>query len=122
MGMMSIITRRLLGAAREHERWIWWHHIRDVMAQSSRLFDGFPFGESVATIGSSLLTWRTKPVDGVVVVSPRTCAPALISEAQLRRDAGMPLLYVYNDGDPVDEARLAGFAWRLRARESRATA
>ena len=64
----------------------------------------------------------TQPINGVVVVSPRGCGPALVSEAQLRRGAEFPLLFVYNDGDPVDEARLAGFAWRLRAREPRATA
>jgi hypothetical protein len=29
------------------------------------------------------------------------------------------VLFVYNDGDPIDEARLAGFAWRLRARPAR---
>ena len=83
------------------------------------MFDGYPFGESIPTIGGALLSWATQPVDGVVVVSPRGCGPALVSEAQLRRGAGFPLLFVYNDGDPIDEARLAGFAWRLRAREPR---
>jgi len=52
-------------------------------------------------------------------VSPRGCGPALVSEAQLRRRGELPLLFVYNDGDPIDEARLAGFAWRLRSRPAR---
>ena len=99
--------------------WVFWHDIRAIDRESRRLFDGYPFGESIPTIGSALLTWRTQPVDGVVVVAPRGCGPALIAEAQLRRQAGLPGLFVYNDGDPIDEARLAGFAWRLRSREPR---
>ena len=52
-------------------------------------------------------------------MAPRGCGPALIAEAQLRREAGLPALFVYNDGDPIDEARLAGFAWRLHSRPAR---
>ena len=116
---MRYVVKRLLGAARLHEPWMFWHDVGDVWKASEPLFDGYPFGETIPTIGGALLTWATQPIDGVVVVSPRGCGPALVSEAQLRRGADFPLLFVYNDGDPVDEARLAGFAWRLRARESR---
>ena len=52
-------------------------------------------------------------------------APELpVAEAQRRRLAadGPPRLFVYNDGDPIDEDRLAGFAWRLRSRERRHSA
>ena len=116
---MRYVVKRLLGAARLHEPWMFWHDVGDVWKASEPLFDGYPFGETIPTIGGALLTWATQPIDGVVVVSPRGCGPALVSEAQLRRGADFPLLFVYNDGDPVDEARLAGFAWRLRAREPR---
>ena len=49
---------------------------------------------------------------------------AALAEAQRRRLAadGPPRLFVYNDGDPIDEDRLAGFAWRLRSRERRHSA
>ena len=50
-----------------------------------------------------------------MAVAPRGCGPGLIAEAQLRREPALPVLFVYNDGDPIDEARLTGFAWRLRA-------
>ena len=116
---MRYVVKRLLGVARPHEPWLFWHDVGEVWKASEPLFDGYPFGESIPTIGSTLLTWETQPVDGVVVVSPRGCGPALISEAQLRRGADAPLLFVYNDGDPIDASRLAGFAWRLRAREAR---
>ena len=115
---MRYVVKRLLGVARPHEPWMFWHDVGDIWKASEPLFDGYPFGETIPTIGGALHTWATQPIDGVVVVSPRGCGPALVSEAQLRRGAEFPLLFVYNDGDPVDEARLAGFAWRLRARES----
>ncbi len=117
---MRYVVRRLVAVTRRHEPWVFWHDVGDVWRASEELFDGYPFGETIPTVGSALRTWATEPVDGVVVVSPRGCAPALVSEAQLRRGAGFPLLFVYNDGDPIDQARLAGFAWRLRSRPERA--
>jgi activator of 2-hydroxyglutaryl-CoA dehydratase/predicted nucleotide-binding protein (sugar kinase/HSP70/actin superfamily) len=116
---MGVIVSRLLGAAREHQPWLFWNDIHDVEEASREAFDGYPFGESITSIGGALHSWRSRPVDGVVLVLPRGCGPALISEAQLRRASGAPTLYVYNDGDPIDVARLAGFAWRLRSRPAR---
>ncbi len=119
---MRVIVARLLGAAQEHQPWLFWNDIHAVEEASREAFDGYPFGESITSIGGALLTWRSRPVDGVVLVLPRGCGPALISEAQLRRASGAPTLFVYNDGDPIDVARLAGFAWRLRSRPARRAA
>ncbi len=116
---MQYIIRRLLAVVRREHPWVFWHDVREVDRTSRRLTSGYPFGETIPTIGGALLAWETRPVDGVVSVAPRGCGPALIAEAQLRREPGLPALFVYNDGDPIDEARLAGFAWRLRSRPSR---
>jgi activator of 2-hydroxyglutaryl-CoA dehydratase/predicted nucleotide-binding protein (sugar kinase/HSP70/actin superfamily) len=116
---MRYVVRRLLGAVRAEHPWAFWHDLRDVERESRRLVAPYPFGETIPAIGGALLSWRTQPVDGVVAVAPRGCGPALIAEAQLRREAGLPALFVYNDGDPIDEARIAGFAWRLRSRPAR---
>jgi predicted nucleotide-binding protein (sugar kinase/HSP70/actin superfamily) len=116
---MRYVVRRLLGAVRAEHPWAFWHDLRDVDRESRRLVAPYPFGETIPAVGGALLSWRTKPVDGVVSVAPRGCGPALIAEAQLRREAGLPALFVYNDGDPIDEARIAGFAWRLRSRPAR---
>ena len=116
---MRVVVSRLLGSAREHQPWLFWNDINAVEAASREAFDGYPFGESITSIGGALHTWQTRPVDGVVLVLPRGCGPALISEAQLRRASGAPTLFVYSDGDPIDVARLAGFAWRLRSRPAR---
>ncbi len=116
---MRYVVRRLLAAVRRDHPWAFWHDVRAVDRESRRLTSGYPFGETIPIVGGALLAWETQPVDGVVSVAPRGCGPALIAEAQLRREPGLPSLFVYNDGDPIDEARLAGFAWRLRSRPAR---
>lgn len=117
-----VMVRRLVAAVRAEHPWVFWHDVRDIDRESRRLTSGYPFGETIPTVGGALLTWRTQPIDGVVAVAPRGCGPALIAEAQLRREAGLPALFVYNDGDPIDEGRLAGFAWRLRRHPARRAA
>ena len=119
LGTMRYVIGRLTGQVREKHPWVFWNDVREVDRESRRLVAPYPFGETIPAVGGALLTWRTQPVDGVVSVAPRGCGPALIAEAQLRREAGLPALFVYNDGDPIDEARLAGFAWRLRSRPAR---
>ena len=116
---MRYVIGRLVKAVRAEHPWVFWNEVRDVERESRRLVAPYPFGETIPTVGGALLTWRTQPIDGVVSVAPRGCGPALIAEAQLRREAGLPALFVYADGDPIDEARLAGFAWRLRSRPAR---
>jgi predicted CoA-substrate-specific enzyme activase len=110
-----LLDRRLYRAAGSILPFISPLSVRAVEAESRQLLDdGIPFSESLLTIGSTLLAWRKRQADGVVVVGPWGCGPALISEAQLRRRADIPLLFIYNDGDPIDQAKIAGFAWRLK--------
>ena len=116
---MAVVNARLTAAVRKIHPWIERDDIKRIDRESRELLDGIPISEAVPTMGSALLSWRTKPIDGVVVVGPWGCGPALISEAQLRRKTDIPSLFVYNDGDPIDEARIAGFAWRLKNRPRR---
>ena len=118
----QVMVGRLVAAVRAEHPWVFWHDVRDIDRESRRLTSGYPFGETIPTLGGALLSWRSQPIDGVVAVAPRGCGPALIAEAQLRREAGLPALFVYNDGDPIDEGRLAGFAWRLRRHPARRAA
>ncbi len=121
LAAMRVIARRLIEAVRREHPWVFWSDVRQVDRESRRLTSGYPFGETIPTIGGALLAWREQPMDGIVVVAPRGCGPALIAEAQLRRENGLPVIFVYTDGDPIDEGRLAGFAWRLRRRPARRT-
>ena len=119
LATMRYVIGRLTKAVRTEHPWVFWNEVRDVDRESRRLVAPYPFGETIPAVGGALFTWRTQPIDGVVSVAPRGCGPALVAEAQLRREAGLPALFVYADGDPIDEARLAGFAWRLRSRPAR---
>ncbi len=119
LAAMRAIATRLTSVVQKQHPWVFWHDVRDVDRESRRLTSGYPFGETIPTVGGALLSWRTQPIDGVVAVAPRGCGPALIAEAQLRREPSLPALFVYNDGDPIDQGRLAGFAWRLRRRPRR---
>ena len=119
LGTMRYVIGRLEKAVSVEHPWVFWNDVHAVERESRRLVAPYPFGETIPAVGGALLTWRTQPIDGVVSVAPRGCGPALIAEAQLRREAGLPALFVYADGDPIDEARLAGFAWRLRSRPAR---
>jgi len=116
---MEFATERLVAKVNKVHPWIRWDGIREIDRESRQLTDGTPFTEAIATIGGALLAWRTRPIDGIVVVGPWGCGPTLITEAQLRRKTEIPLIFVYNDGEPIDETRLAGFAWRLKSRPSR---
>jgi hypothetical protein len=119
LAAMRLIALRYVEAVGREHPWVFWSDVRDVDQESRRLTSGYPFGETIPTIGGALLAWRVQPMDGIVVVAPRGCGPALIAEAQLRRESEIPAIFVYNDGDPIDEGRLAGFAWRLRRRPAR---
>jgi len=116
---MRFIVGRLVDAVQALHPWVFWHDIHEVDRLGREVLGTYPFGESIPTVGSAVQTWRTRPIDGVVTVAPRGCGPALLAEAELRRAGGFPLLVVYNDGDPLDQARLGGFAWRLLSRPAR---
>ena len=116
---MRYVIGRLTKAVRTEHPWVFWNEVRDVERESAGWSRRIHSARTIPAVGGALLTWRTQPIDGVVSVAPRGCGPALVAEAQLRREAGLPALFVYADGDPIDEARLAGFAWRLRSRPAR---
>jgi len=119
--LMDFASARLVAPVKKEHPWIDWNDIRDIDAASKELIDRVPFVESISTIGAALHTWRTRPVDGIVAVGPWGCGPALISEAQLRRETEIPFLFIYNDGEPVEQSKLTGFAWRLKNRPARRT-
>ena len=106
---------------RQTQPWLFWHDIAALEEASRELFDGYPFGETISTVGSALLTWRTRPIDGVVAVAPRGCgtgtdrrgAPAAAA-ATSRRSTST------TTATRSKQERLAGFAWRLRSRPPRA--
>jgi hypothetical protein len=94
--------------------------VAPILAESDRVLGRHPRGEAPVTIGSVLHYWKERLCDGAVIVSPWGCGPALVSESILRHQAEIPMLFVYNDGAPLDERRLNAFAFRLRREPARA--
>jgi hypothetical protein len=66
--------------------------------------------------------WQHRLCDGVAVVGAWGCGPSLVAESLLRHQREVPLLFCYADGTPLDERRLAAFAFRLRRSPPRAGA
>ena len=81
---------------------------------SAQVLDKYPIGEAPIAIGSALHHWNAGSCDGIVMVNPWGCGPALITESLMRHRRDIPMLFVYCDGSPVDERRLDAFAFRLK--------
>ena len=70
--------------------------------------------EAPITVGSVLHSWRERTADGVVLVAPWGCGPALVAEGMLRHEREIPMLFLYSDGSPIDDRKLNGFIYQLQ--------
>ncbi|MCC7078538.1 MAG: 2-hydroxyacyl-CoA dehydratase [Acidimicrobiia bacterium] len=111
---MARLRGLLYSRVRRHHAWLPAPDIAALLAESAQVLDRHPQGEAPVTVGSVLHHWNSGLCDGVVVVSPWGCGPALIAESLLRHRHEIPMLLVYVDGSPIDERRLNAFAFRLR--------
>jgi len=119
---MKLLRRHLYNRARVLHPWLPTYDIAPILRAAAQLLDRYPRGEAPVTIGSVLHHWEQGACDGVVVVSPWGCAPALVTESLLRHQRDIPLLFVYGDGSPIDDRRLNAFAFGLRRRAPRVEA
>jgi activator of 2-hydroxyglutaryl-CoA dehydratase/predicted nucleotide-binding protein (sugar kinase/HSP70/actin superfamily) len=119
---MQALRRIIYARARRHHGWLPMPEVEAMVAQARPILAEVPRGEAPLTIGSVLESWQQRVCDGVVVVGAWGCGPAQISESMLRQHREIPMLFVYSDGSPLDERRLAGFAFRLRRDPPRAAA
>ncbi len=111
---MAPLRRMLTDRVRALHPWLPDVHMPSLIEESRRLIDEYPKGEAPIAIGSVLLHWKEKAMDGAVVVSPWGCGPGLAVESLLRHQSEIPMLFVYSDGTPLDERRLTSFAFKLR--------
>lgn len=111
---MQFLRRTIYARARRHHAWLPMPEVEAMVEQARPILAEVPRGEAPLTIGSALENWKQRVCDGVVVVGAWGCGPAQISESMLRHHREIPLLFVYNDGGPLDERRLTGCAFRLR--------
>jgi predicted nucleotide-binding protein (sugar kinase/HSP70/actin superfamily) len=118
-GALALVRQRLYERAREKQPWLPMHDAVEMSRLSREALEEHPGGEAAITLGSVLHHWQRRRCDGVVVASPWGCAPALVAESLLRHRREIPTLFVYADGSPIDERRLAAFALRLRGEPGR---
>ena len=110
---MSRIRRALYGEVRPLHPWIPVTEVDDIRQHARSMLDDYPEGEAPITVGNVLHHWREGMCDGAIVISPWGCAPALVAEGMLRHQVEIPILFLYSDGSPIDEHRLASFAYKL---------
>lgn len=118
---MGWVRSWLYGIARVYHRWLPLPDAGPAIERSRPLLDRYPMGEAPIAIGSALHCWEQGACDGLVLIGPWGCGPALVTENILRRHREIPMLFVYTDGSPIDGRKLDGFAFRLRQRPARTT-
>ncbi len=116
---MAAARHDLYVIARRRHSWLPMPDVRAMIDAVRSVIGRDPVGEAPITIGSVLHAWRQRSCDGVVIVAPWGCGPAIVSESLLRHERDIPMLFVYGDGSPLDERRLNAFAFRMRRVPSR---
>jgi len=116
------MTRRFYSAVQALHPWLPLTDMPGMLRESRRLLDRYPQGEAAMIVGSVLHGWKQGNCDGAVTVDTWRCGPALVAESLLRHQREIPMLFVRTDGTPIDERRLAGFAFRLRSKPPRRAA
>jgi activator of 2-hydroxyglutaryl-CoA dehydratase/predicted nucleotide-binding protein (sugar kinase/HSP70/actin superfamily) len=112
--LMKRIRREFQAAVRHHHEWLPTPDVLEIMKAGEGILDRYPQSEAPVTIGSVMHHWNEGMCDGVVLASPWGCGPSLVSEALLRHQRDIPMLFIYSDGSPIDQRRLNAFAFRLR--------
>ncbi len=118
--LMCRKRNRFYKIALEKNPWLPTPDIPDLLEKADPVIKRHPRGEAPITVGSVLHHWSEAVCDGIIVVGPWGCGPAMISESLLKHERQIPMIFVYNDGTPIDERRLNGFVFRLRRQEPRA--
>ncbi len=117
--LMRRMRRRIYGVVRERHPWMPMPDAARMLERARPIIDSQPVGEAPITVGSVLDAWAERTCDGVVLANPWGCGPSLVAEGLLRTQREIPMLFVYNDGSPLDERRLSGFAHRLHRQPAR---
>ena len=113
---MVAVRQGLYGAMRRRHSWLPVPAMEKVLKRASRIISPDTNGGAVLHVGSALYHWENYPLDGIVVTSCWGCDNGLIAESLLRHRRDIPSLFFYDDGTPIDQRRIQGFAFRLKRR------
>lgn len=110
--LMRFYERKLYNICAKALGWPHDHEIRDIVKAGHPYLGDAPQGEAILTIGAPLLMHKQNEIKGAVIIGPYGCMPTKLAEAQLNRE-NLPFLAIFVDGEPIDENKLANFAWQL---------
>ena len=113
---MVVIRRQLYRTARRHHAWLPQPDVPAALARTSEVLDLATNGTAPLSVGSVMHHWSTGAYDGVVMTACWGCDNGLIDESLLRHQQDIPTYFLYDDATPLDEQRVASFAFRLQRR------
>ncbi len=105
----DVLYRRM----RRRHPWLPMPAVKAALARSPELIHPQTSGGSPFAVGNVLHQWDSGDYDGVVMTACWGCDNGLIEESLLRHRKEIPTYFFYDDGSPIDEHRLASFAYKL---------
>jgi activator of 2-hydroxyglutaryl-CoA dehydratase/predicted nucleotide-binding protein (sugar kinase/HSP70/actin superfamily) len=111
---MLAIRRGLYSLVRPTHAWLPLPNTDAVLKRASKDLGLETNGTAVLIVGSALHHWETLPLDGLVLTACWGCDNGLISESIIRQNREIPTLFHYDDGTPIDDRRVASFAFRMQ--------
>ncbi|MFH1192688.1 MAG: acyl-CoA dehydratase activase-related protein [bacterium] len=109
---MEFIENKLYKVCENKFNWHHDHKIADVVKAGYPYVGDAPQGEAILSIGAPILMYKNREIKGAVLIGPYGCMPTKIAEAQLNHSE-IPFLAIFVDGEPIDESKIASFAWQL---------
>ena len=111
--VMSTVRNTIYRRMRQQHPWLPMPAVKEALARTPELLHPGTNGGSAFAVGNVLHQWDSGAYDGVLITACWGCDNGLIEESLLRRRKEIPCHFFYDDGTPMDEQRLASFAFRL---------
>jgi activator of 2-hydroxyglutaryl-CoA dehydratase/predicted nucleotide-binding protein (sugar kinase/HSP70/actin superfamily) len=110
---MLLIRNELYQLVRPEHPWLPQPDVRSAMKKSEQVLAKETNSGASLAVGNVLHYWEQGGYDGILMTACWGCDNGLIGESLLRHHRDIPICFFYEDATPIDERRLASFAFRL---------
>ena len=110
---MAMIREGFYHTARAHHPWLPLPDVKATLLKTTEMLDNATVGCAAHTVGSVLYRWEQGQYDGVVIAACWGCDNGIVSESLLRNRRDIPIYHFYDDATPLNERKIASFAFRL---------